>query len=212
MTAPGIPPAYRRLIESSRVSTGTRDALLARARPDSAAYRPVSLSQEDFATLQAVTDCVVPQPDDAFIDVAARIDAQLGEGKGDGWRYDDLPPDAQAYGAGLRTLNHVARAEHGRDFAALDADARGEILQRAASGRLEAAANGSFDGRQMSLWFEDLRGDAVRLYVAHPATLARIGFGGLAYGGDGAGKPGFAHVGIGAREAWEPLAEPAVSR
>ncbi len=58
----------------------------------------------------------------------------------------------------------------------------------------------------MRLWFADLRSDAVRLYVAHPATLARMGYGGIAYGGDEARKPGFVRIGAGEREAWEPLA------
>ena len=57
----------------------------------------------------------------------------------------------------------------------------------------------------MKLWFEDVRFAAVRLYVAHPATLARIGYSGIAYGGDGPRKSGFVDFGIGRREPWEPL-------
>ncbi len=41
----------------------------------------------------------------------------------------------------------------------------------------------------MRLWFEDVRAQAARLYVAHPATLARMGYSGIGYGGDGAASP-----------------------
>lgn len=63
------------------------------------------------------------------------------------------------------------------------------------------------DAEEMSLWFEDLRGDAVRIYLAHPASLARIGFSGIGAGGDDAETlPGFVRVGIGDPEPWEPSA------
>ena len=59
----------------------------------------------------------------------------------------------------------------------------------------------------MTHWFEDLRADLVRLWVAHPATMARIGFDGFANGGDGTRKQGFERLAAGERESWEPLLE-----
>jgi hypothetical protein len=63
----------------------------------------------------------------------------------------------------------------------------------------------------MRFWFEDLRADAARLWLAHPAALARIGFSGIGAGGDrpgaiAAGLPGFHAVGLDAPEPWEPRA------
>ncbi len=63
----------------------------------------------------------------------------------------------------------------------------------------------------MKLWFEDLRGDAVKIYVSHPATLARMGYSGIANGGDGERKQGFVLLAAGEREAWEPEARSGVS-
>ena len=79
------------------------------------------------------------------------------------------------------------------------------ILARVAAGDLAGSLPGTLDGRQMQLWFEDLRADAVKLYVAHPATLAALGFSGIAYGGDGDDKPGFRLIGLDEREPWEPM-------
>jgi hypothetical protein len=71
-----------------------------------------------------------------------------------------------------------------------------------AEGRFTGAA---LSASQMKQWFEDLGADLVRLWLAHPATMARIGFDGFANGGDGTRKQGFERLGADEREAWEPL-------
>ena len=208
--APAIGAAYLALINSDRVGARTRETLLARARADDPAYQAAAMTMAQMTTLRAVVDRVLPQPAAGpGIDLGARIDRLLASGEGDGWRYALLPTDPEAYRAALRTLDQTARAAHGLDFAALDGSGQDEMLRRAAAGCLDTGATGQdlLDARQMQLWFEDLRSDAVRLYVAHPATLARMGYGGIAYGGDGERKPGFVRIRAGEREAWEPVAE-----
>ena len=213
--APGIGEAYRALIDSDRVSARTRALLLDRARPDDPGYVPRCMSVEQLAVLRAAIDRVLPQPAAARIDLAARIDRLLASGTGDGWRFALLPPDAEAYRAGLSTLDRQAQAAHGRHFVALDPDEQDALLERAAAGTLGAepepeAKAGLLDASQMRLWFEDLRAESVKAYVAHPATLARMGYGGIAYGGDGPRKSGFSRIGAGEREAWEPVAATAL--
>ena len=203
--------AYRALIASDRVSRGTRHALLARAQPDDPQYEPAAMNEAALATLRGVVDRVVPQTDDVRIDLAARIDAQLEAAVGDGWRFANLPPDAEAYRLGLLTLDAEAKRRHGRDFVALDDDAKDSLLYEIAAGTFASpaapeSAPQRLDAAQMRSWFEDVRGDAVKLYVGHPATLSRMGYSGIANGGDGTPKTGFARVGLGEREAWEPIA------
>ncbi len=200
LPAPLVPASYRDLIDSDRVSGETRALLLARAVADDPAYQPRAIGAGQLAALRAVLDRVIPQPGRP-IDLAARIDRQLAEGVGDGWRCAELPPDAEAYRTGLRTLAAMA----GAPFESLPASRQDGLLQRIADGTSDPSGTGLFDPRQMKLWFEDVRSDATRLYVAHPATLARMGYSGIGYGGDGEPKPGFQHVGIGEREAWEPV-------
>jgi len=204
MTEAQIPAAYRALIESRRVSTGTRTVLLARATADDPAYRPVAMTQPQLDVLRAVMRRVVPQPEGQHIDLAARLDAQLAEGQGDGWRFAALPPDRLAYASALSLLDDRARTEHGSGFAELPDDLQDGLLERAAAGALDGGAPGALDANQMRLWFEDLRADAVKLYVSHPATLAALGYSGIGYGGDGEDKPGFRLIGLDERETWEP--------
>ena len=212
---PVLDPGYLALIESDRVSARTRDILLERGRPDDPSATPAALTAEAFAVLRAVVDRVVPQPDERRIAIAARLDTMLASGEGDGWRFALLPPDAEAYRIALRTLQKAARAAHGCDFESLDGRHQDGLLERAAEGQLVVsgadADEPSFSARQMKLWFEDLRGDAVKIFVAHPATLARMGYSGIANGGDGERKQGFVLVAAGEREPWEPEARSGVS-
>ena len=192
--ASGLEQRYQSLIDGARTSAGTRALLRARGQPDEPGP-PVALDAAAFATLRAVVARVLPQPEPAAFDLAARLDAQLAAGPGDGWRFAALPPDAEAYRLALATLQAAG-------FAALDGAGQDALLRRAGEGTLPA---GGLDADGMRMWFQDLRADLVQLYVAHPATLARMGYSGVFYGGDGEPKPGFAAIGIGAREAWEPL-------
>lgn len=190
--------AFWALVHSGRVSGRTRTILEQRAAPDDPRYEPTALPPDALKTLRAVLARVLPQ--DA-VDLAQRIDRALAAGTGDGWRFADLPPDAEAYRAGLAALDGDAGAG---GFAALPDDAKDALLAELAGGRLAPA--GGPDGQALQRWFEDLRGQAVMLYTAHPATYARMNYCGFAYGGDGPGKEGFRALGPDARDPWEPAA------
>ncbi len=195
-----ISETYWRLLHSDRVSTRTRAALLARIAPNDDASAALTVAERD--TLRTVMARVLPQPGPALIDLAACIDRELAEGTGDGWRHARLPPDLLAYRAGLRSLDILADG----GFAAFNASRQDALLHRIAASEA-GAADAPFDAAGMRLWFEDVRAAAVRHYVAHPATLSRIGYGGIGYGGDGEPKPGFVRTLAGERDEWEPTAE-----
>ncbi|MGU3362568.1 alpha/beta fold hydrolase [Methylobacterium sp. M6A4_1b] len=200
--APLLPDAYADLIRSDRVNARLRAALLQRAEPDDPAYQPRALDPVGLAILRAACARVLPQDGAATIDFAARIDARLASGAGDGWRFARLPPDPEAYRCALRTLDAAARAAHDAPFVVLEAEAQDAML-----GSLETGAvSGDLDAEQMGFWFEDLRADVARTYLAHPVALARMSFGGIGAGGDTDPLPGFRAVGIGQRESWEPNA------
>ncbi len=192
--------AYRVLIASDRVSRNTRALLLCRLVPDDPAYQARAVSEGQLPSLRALLDRVLPQVAPG-IDLAARLDTELADGAGDGWRFAGLPPDAEAYRAGLRTLDAAA----GQGFADLTPGQQDTLLRHTADGALAVQGAGLLNPAQMKQWFEDVRGDAVRLYVSHPATLAEMGYSGIGYGGDSEFKAGFHDIGPGEREAWEPV-------
>jgi pimeloyl-ACP methyl ester carboxylesterase len=204
---------YRDLIMSDRVAEGTRRALLDRIswHPSDAA-KVLNSAQEDV--LACVLDRVIPQH--GFrIDLAGRLLEQLASGQGDGWRFDALPEDCIAYPSGLDTLERAALESAGKSFVDLDQTQQDHLLKRAANGTLAVASYDSaaplMTAEQIKKWFEDVRGNATRLYVSHPDTLARLGYSGIANGGDGQPKSGFIRIGLGETESWEPKSPQAPS-
>ena len=200
---PEVPEAFARVIASARVSRRMRAALAARALADDPGYLPRVLSTSHLRTLRDLADRVLPQTGRS-IDLAARIDAQLAAGQGDGWRFSDLPSDREAY---AQALDDLAK------FGALSVHEKDVLLTRMAAGEFDgcpddnAQRGPSLSAGQMKHWFEDLRADLVRHWLSHPATLARIGFDGFANGGDGPRKQGFERLAADERESWEPLVE-----
>lgn len=190
--APSVPAPWARLIASSRTDASVRRTLARRALPDDPERSPFALGAEDLKTLGALADLVVPQPGEGRIDLAGRVDAQLARGEGDGWRPADLPPDVEAYRAGLAALRR-AWAE--------TSDPAG-VLERIAAGALEPA--GGFSAAQLRAWFEDARVDLVRQWLAHPASMARVGYDGFATGGTVVPLRGFGTLSAGTRDDWEP--------
>ncbi len=209
--------AYACLLRSSRVSARTREAVEARGRADDPGYVPRVLHGAMLTTLRTLLDRIIPQETPHAIDLAARIDRLLAEGEGNGWRLASLPEDRQAYRAGLGTLDRLAQSVYGTPFVMLKRVQMDELIQDIIDAR-ESGNRGStgtgngpsgdlpdLDVAQMRAWFEDVRADAVRLYVLTPHSLARMGYSGIANGGDGQPKSGFEQVGLDEREDWEPL-------
>lgn len=191
LLGPVVPDDWARLIVGDRVDDRMRGILGRRAVPDDRGYSPRVLDVAQLTLLREIADVAVPQ-DGPAIDLAGRVDAQLAEGAGDGWRNATLPPDADAYRAGLDTL-----APHWPT----DPGARADILRRAVEGQLNAS--GPLDHQQLAAWLEDARVDLVRQWLAHPANMARTGYDGFAAGGTRPQR-GFVQLSIGRREDWEP--------
>jgi len=106
-----------------------------------------------------------------------------------------MPSDLDAYRLALDAL---------AGFEVLPHPAQLERLRLVAQGD---AGNPAGAPDKMQLWFRDACADLIRLWVAHPATMARIGFDGFANGGDGSRKQGFERLAAGERESWEPVVE-----
>jgi pimeloyl-ACP methyl ester carboxylesterase len=189
---PVVPEDVARTIASPRTSARTRGILAGRAVADDPARAPQVLSADQLAVLRLLADLVVPQTGPA-IDLAARVDAQLAAGIGDGWRPDVLPPDPEAYRAALDGL---------ADLPTLDDAARRQLVGELVSG--DVAPRGTLTSGQLTAWFEDARVDLVKQWAAHPASMAQMDYDGYANGGDGIRKQGFTELSAGSREPWEP--------
>lgn len=60
-----------------------------------------------FETLVGVVDLLrPPYPRPTAEEIALEIDHRLSEGRGDGWRYESLPPDREALPRALEEIQH----------------------------------------------------------------------------------------------------------
>ncbi|GAB3135826.1 alpha/beta hydrolase [Marisediminicola antarctica] len=191
--SPEVDPEWGRVIASHRTGVEERSLLARRAVADDLNYRPRALSPGQLATLRALADRLVPQSEARRIDLAARVDADLASGRGDGWRPFGLPDDASAYRLGLDAIAAV----WADGVAQQDA-----LIRRIIAGELITGA--PWGGEVFGRWFEDLRTDLTRTWMAHPASLSRIGYDGFATSGPGAEPAGYVSLGAGVRDPWEP--------
>ncbi len=183
--APGT--NFEALLESERTSPITRAVMQTRLHgAQNWNHHPLTFSRAEFRTLRTLVARVVP---DTGFDIAAQLDTDLATGKGDGWRFANLPPDAQAWQLGLRSLDLAAARAHGVPFAALFHEQQDELLQSATAGNLGhgllgalhlGEAAGSYNAEQMKRWFEEVRAECTRCFVADPRTMERMGYAGFA--------------------------------
>ena len=197
MTPDTYPPGtVRALLETSLVTPPTHDALQERlnAAPDAS---PQFFTASEFALLQAVlarlfADPQAPSPRD----IAAAIDSRLAGGRSDGWRYDALPPDSDAFRRGLQGLDQTAQAQFGVGFVALNAGRQAEVLMAVQSGDPPGEIWRTIPAAR---FFEELLAEAAEGYYSHPLAQEEIGYAGMA------DARGWTKIGLNEREAWEPL-------
>ncbi len=146
-----------RLIAGQLLTEATREVLAARTAGARLPYVPTHFSAQEFALLEELSRLLVPH-DPATVPLARSVDARLTRGDGDGWRYDELPPDAEAYRMLLLALPDGFQAmQHGAQVASVT--------------RLQ---------RQHPRVFEDLLAELTESYYAHPVNQLGIGYVGFA--------------------------------
>ena len=157
---------------------------------------PRFLSREQWQTLRAVCERIVPQPDDRpTVPVWSLVDEQLVLDQGDGYREPGLPRLREAWRRGLDALDAEARAAHGRPFHVLEAAEQDGLLRRAQDGELD---NPAWGGMPAKLFFEKrLLRDIVHAYWSHPTAWSEMGFGGPA------SPRGYVRLDADRRDSWE---------
>ena len=179
MSTPAYPSGtVRALLASPHVSEATRAAVQARLDAP-AAYVPQFLAPETYALLEAVAARLLPQPDRGGqpIPLAPAVDQRLAEGRADGWRYDALPPDREAYRLGLGGIQEIAQAHFQADFTTLDAGQQDAVLQALASGTPPGTM---WQTLEAGRFFEEMLAELTETYYAHPLAQEEIGYVGMA--------------------------------
>ena len=156
-------------------------------------------SPEEAMCMAAVVDRIVPQDDrvpERRIPILPAIDERLYTNTMDGYRYEDMPPDQDAYRIAVRAFNAMARALHDKEFAELETTEQETILQSLHDNK-PLAAKGLWGQMNLARFWSILLSDCVSGYYAHPWAWDEVGFGGPAY------PRGYMRLEHGEPEPWE---------
>jgi hypothetical protein len=167
----------------------TAEAVTSRTQPPPVTF--FTAAQEACAA--ALFGLILDLDDEPGVPVLAMIDARLAAGQTDGWRYDDMPEDGQAWRDTLSYLDADAAARCGRTFARAPRADQTTLVQAIQDGADGGQWHGLPATHVWSLWTRY----ACTAFYAHPAAWAEIGFPGPAY------PRGYKNAGVDKLEPYE---------
>lgn len=156
-------------------------------------------SQQEAVLLSAVIDRVMPQDDrtpDRIIPVLPILDERLHNNSLNGFRYEDMPPDQEAYRLAIKAMEEMAQARFQQSFPALTAHRQELILKSLHDGKPEPD-HPVWHRMPVHRFWALLMEDCVTAYYSHPWAWDEIGFGGPAY------PRGYMRLENGLPEPWE---------
>jgi hypothetical protein len=193
---PGYYPGFHTLNQQNYWDSATRKVVLDRITR----CQPIRFfSSEEILTMQSVVNRVLPQDDrleSSRIPILAGIDERLYLNRIEGYRYEDMPSDQDAYRLAAKAFEAMAQELSGSPFHMLEALEQEIILKSLHEGEPLAAKD---LWRQMNVkrFWSMLVSDCCAVYYAHPSAWDEIGFGGPAY------PRGYIRLEGGEAEPWE---------
>ncbi len=193
---PGYYPGYSTLSQQKYWDEATRTLVVERATK----AKPIRFfSPEEARTLEAVIDRVLPQEDrtpERRIPILPDLDERLFEGRIEGYRYEDMPSDQEAYRIAVRAFEKMAQTLHGDRFDELDTMQQ-ELILRSIHDAKPLAAEDEWKKMNVERFWTLLVSDVCTVYYAHPWAWDEIGYGGPAY------PRGYMRLEEGEPEPWE---------
>ncbi|GAB2599221.1 gluconate 2-dehydrogenase subunit 3 family protein [Spirosoma areae] len=191
------PNTVRALLNTDQVTEVTRQVL--NERLNSSARQPTFLSADEFMLLQAICDRLIPQDNrPQRIDIAGGIDERLSQNKTNGWRYDTMPADGEAYKLGLQGINESAQLMCQQPFQNLISEQQDMVL---AAIQQQKAPGQTWLKLPADRFFGELLAEAVENYYSHPLAQEEIGYVGMA------DAPGWQRIGLNQVEDREPKSD-----
>ena len=193
---PGYYPRWRVMREYRYWDAATREVVTKRLEPP----KPLRFfTPDEAAVMEAVLDRILPQDDRLEaqrIPLLPVLDTRLADNKLEGYRYEDMPPDQEAYRQAVRALDAMAHEVYGSAFASLNVTSQ-ELLLKSLHDGEPAAAKQQWAGMNVSRFWTLLVSDACSAYYSHPWAWDEVGFGGPAY------PRGYMRLEHGDVEPWE---------
>lgn len=194
---PGYYPGFRTLSQQKYWDAETRKVVLERVDNPPKPLRFFTL--EEARTMEAVVDRVLPQDDrvpERRIPILPKIDERLYTNKLEGYRFEDMPPDQEAYRIAARAFELMAHRLRGKPFHELGTMEQ-ERLLKSIHDNEPAEARDEWLKMNVERFWTLLVNDVCAVYYAHPWAWDEVGFGGPAY------PRGYMRLEEGQAEPWE---------
>lgn len=156
-------------------------------------------SEQETIILSAVIDRVMPQDDRSeakTIPILSVIDDRLYRNSLDGFRYEDMPPDQEAYTSAIKAIDEMAQSRFHQSFVELTVHRQELILKSLHDGKPDPD-HAVWRSMPVHRFWALLLEDCVTAYYSHPWAWDEIGFGGPAY------PRGYMRLENGLPEPWE---------
>jgi hypothetical protein len=193
---PGYYAGYSTMAQKKHWEKATSDVVSDRLEKTP----PIRFFSEDEATLLgAVIDRVMPQNDRAeerTIPILPVLDERLYKNSLNGFRYEEMPPDQEAYRLAIKTIEEMALARFQQSFVDLTVHRQELILKSLHDGRPDPEI-AVWKKMPVHRFWAMLMEDCVTAYYSHPWAWDEIGFGGPAY------PRGYMRLENGLPEPWE---------
>jgi hypothetical protein len=157
-------------------------------------------SEREATTLSALCDVLTAQDSEPKVPVVNFVDEKYFKGELDGFQFDDMPDDREAWRLVARGLDEQAAQRAGAaSFAAADVDTQQAIVAGFADGELAGVAWSQLNVKRA---FALVMRVTLSCFYSHPWTWNEIGFGGPAYP-RGYSRFGSPQLQDAERETWE---------
>ncbi len=180
MPQPGYYAGFQTLSQQKFWDAKTREIILERVNR----VPPIRFfSPEEARLMEAVCDRILPQDDrdEAHkIPIVPQIDQRLYRNEHDGYRYEGMPPDPEAFRLGLQAIEQIARHLHGCRFLEIGPQEQDELL-RSLHDATPGAGHEIWARMPVHRFWMLLVQDCADAYYSHPWAWDEIGFGGPAY-------------------------------
>lgn len=196
LSQPGYYPRFSTLKQQNTWDDATRKIVVARVEKTPAIQ---FFSPQEAEILEAIIDRVTPQDDRAeemSIPILPMIDERLFKNALNGFRYEDMPPDQEAYRRGLSAIDEMAQERFKLPFIELSIHQQ-ELLLKSLHDAQPDPHNSVWDQMPVHRFWALLMDDCVTAYYSHPWAWDEIGFGGPAY------PRGYMRLENGLPEPWE---------
>ncbi|HEY5382147.1 MAG TPA: gluconate 2-dehydrogenase subunit 3 family protein [Acidobacteriaceae bacterium] len=197
---PGYYPGFSTLSQKKYWDATTRKVVEERVAGHRLGQKSIRFfTHAEAATMLAVVDRIMPQEDrteERRIPILPGIDERLYENRLEGFRFEDMPPDQEAYRLAARAFEQMAQTLHGISFHEISIREQERILRSVHDAKPLAAIE-LWKQMNVERFWALLVSDVVAVYYAHPWAWDEVGFGGPAY------PRGYMRLEEGEPEPWE---------